>query len=58
MFRECCPEGGHLLSKNRGVCPLCGWDEVDDNYSNSLKIENDLSNHDPNEFRISQLPGL
>ncbi len=58
MFGECCPECGHLLSKNRSVCPYCGWDEDDDKYNYSLNIENDLSCLDPNEFSIDQPPGL
>ena len=58
MFRERCPECGHLLSKNRSVCPFCDWDENSDPYSYFLKIENDLAYHYPNKFRIDQLSGL
>ena len=58
MLRECFPECGHLLSKDRNQFPFCGWNEDSDKYSYSLKIENDLLYHDPNEYRIDQLPGL
>ena len=43
MYRECCPECGHLLSNSRNACPFCNWDESSDQYSNSFKIESDLS---------------
>jgi RNA polymerase subunit RPABC4/transcription elongation factor Spt4 len=37
MFRECCPECGHMLSLNRGMCPFCDWDENSDHYSYSIR---------------------
>jgi hypothetical protein len=55
MFRECCPECGHLLSKNRSGCPFCNWDENSDQYSYSLKLENDLSYYDSSELSWDQL---
>ena len=50
MYRECCPECGHLLSNDRSACPFCSWNESSDPYSNSFKIESDLSYMDPSEF--------
>jgi hypothetical protein len=58
MYTECCPECGHLLSINRSVCPFCEWDENFDQYSYSLKVENDLTHHDSSELSPNQLPGL
>jgi hypothetical protein len=55
MFRECCPECGHLLSTNRNMCPFCDWDESSDQYSYSLKVENDLSYLDLGELSEDQL---
>ena len=54
MFGECCPECGHLLSKNRNMCPFCNWDEDSDQYSYSLKVENDLSHLDSGELSQAQ----
>ena len=34
------------------------WDEKFDQYSYSFKVENDLSYHDPSEFRPDQQPGF
>ena len=63
MFEECCPECGHLLPKNRKDCLFCRWDENLDQYSYSLKLENDLSYNDsvysgPGEIRPDQLLGF
>ena len=58
MFEDCCPECGHLLSKNRRDCPFCRWDENVDRYSYSFKLENDLAYHDLIEIRPDQLPGF
>ena len=58
MFRENCPECGHLLSNNRSTCPFCNWDENADQYSNSFEIENQLLYHVPEEMRPDQLPGF
>jgi RNA polymerase subunit RPABC4/transcription elongation factor Spt4 len=56
MNRECCPECGHLLSTNRSICPFCDWEEDSDQYSYSLKIENDLSYLDLSQIGQDQLP--
>ena len=58
MFRECCPECGHLLAKNGSRCPFCDWDENSDQYSYCLELENDLCYHVPNELRQDQPPGF
>jgi hypothetical protein len=58
MNRECCPECGHLLSRNRSVCPFCDWGEDSDEYAYSLKIENDLSCLDSSEIGQNQLSGF
>ena len=58
MDRECCPECGHLLSRNRALCPFCGWDEISDRYGYSFKVENDLSYLDSGELIQNQLPGF
>lgn len=56
MHRECCPECGHMLSKNRSVCPFCGWDENSDQYNGSPKVENDLSYLDFRDVGQNQFP--
>ena len=58
MFEDCCPECGHLLSKNRSVCPFCGWDENLDQYSYAFKVEDDLLHSEPSELYPDQLPGF
>jgi len=58
MPADCCPECGHLLSKHRGMCPFCGWNENFDADSYSLQLENDLSYHDPGPMRPAQQPGF
>jgi hypothetical protein len=58
MDRECCPECGHLLSRNRALCPFCSWDENSDQHSYSLKVENDLSYLGSSELGQDQLPGF
>ena len=55
MFKECCPECGHLLSISRSMCPFCDWDENSDQYSYALKVENDLSYLDSSEKSRDQL---
>ena len=55
MFGECCPECGHLLSINRKICPFCNWDENFDQYSYTLKVENDLSHLDSDASSQDQL---
>ena len=58
MYRECCPECGHLLSNDRSVCPFCCWDESSDPYSNLLKIESDLSYNYASELDCDQLSAI
>lgn len=29
LFRECCPECGHMLTNDRTQCPFCHWSMVD-----------------------------
>ena len=55
MFRECCPECGHLLSKSRNACPFCEWEETSDQYIFSLMVENDLSYLNSSELSREQL---
>ncbi len=57
MFGDCCPECGHLLINNRNKCPFCEWDESFDQFSYSLKIENDLAHHLADNYRPDQLIG-
>ena len=56
MYRECCLECGHLLSKNRSVCPFCDWEENPDQDSYFLNVENDLSYLDSSKLYQDQLP--
>jgi len=58
MLGDCCPECGHLLSKNRNKCPFCEWDESFDQLTYSLRIENDLAHYGTDEYRPDQLPGF
>jgi len=58
MYRECCPECGHLLSSSRRTCPFCDWEENSDQYSFTFKVENDLSYSESIELNQDQLPGF
>jgi len=42
MFKECCLECGHLLSKQGTFCPFCGWDLQDEQLVDNLETDRQL----------------
>ena len=59
MNKDCCPECGHLLSKNRSLCPVCGWDEISDQNDHYFGAEKfvEYNYNYADEYRPDQLPG-
>lgn len=58
MLKDCCPECGHLLSKDRRECPFCRWDKRQDKKDISFRRENQFVYHDFRDWCPEQLHGF
>ena len=58
MQSDYCLECGHLLSKQRDLCPFCGWQESSEEDHSWLKMESELCYPYPERFRAEALWAL
>ena len=55
MFEDCCVECGHLLSRQRDLCPFCGWRLQGDDYPDRLESDDPFDRFAAEHVRADQL---